>query len=333
MPSDEAIYSLDRGGRLEVVSQYWPDFRGVFTAHFRRIWSQDEVRNKAITSQRHDAFVGHASADTVIAEHLDYPRQLFETAFQQALQDLVSSLWGRGERTPVNPRRLVFSLSPCVELAVAIEMSRVPRPLLPLPSEAANGYETVLPVESGGDVPGWYRLASWEVDRLSSDPSQEHRARYCTACTWLTTDVSKTSGPLDPPFVIVRPVSYPDFFTDPLAWPHVDLSRHLAFPCDFTSLLGSTQLLVPSSLLLQRCNLLPGSWPDRVQFVNGEGDARIRFRCWRSRPVRSDTEGIAYRLCGCDLMAHPETVDLLRKWTSLVRVTSRFEYDNRSHAV
>lgn len=305
-----AILSLDQSNRFRQMAELLPELPDFAAREFERIFESAGAHRDRHNS-RWTATTDRAHPERPPGPFLTWKGELFEIAFQRALQLLPCQLMKRGEWHAVAEAEVLGHLRLNVRTHVRYWLSRSERPPLPSPSEREPGRGDLERCGIGDELEGWYRLALYEQQVLlreygSSEPSQE----ITVHCGSVFTPANAAPPSESLPFAagvwseMWYGLQQSEVLLRCLRGPVVSL--------DFTdTFLGEYALLSLPESVTARLGLTVRDCLDRLALLDSDGEVRVVFRCWWQLGA-DDYRGDAYpSLVGCELLAHPSIVDRL----------------------
>jgi len=304
-----AVLSLDWGDRTEKIRNVWPDFSGLITDEFDRVFESAQSHRQR-SGSRHETAKSRVCKGLPPTPLLFWEKELFEVAFSKVLTGIDSHLWGTGAWTPQVHAEIVNEVLPETRLQTAVWFSRTVRPKIPLPSQQRGASLSPTPISGEGDYDGWYRAGYIEYELLlNKGPVGDYSGT-----------VQAASG-----LVFVADRSELDDMGIPLGcgsadrcwFPHevADNSSIERFEGPLVGLnwiedfLGRPRVLMLPSELARHCRLTFRRWPGRLEFVDSGGEPAVVFRCWHLRPVGNEISEAQPRLSGCDLIVRADVFE------------------------
>lgn len=304
-----AILSLDWENRIEAVSEIWAEFPVLLAERFDYIWETNEGIQERSKS-RLEAAYNSSYENLPPTSMISWAEETFEFVFQEVLAGIFTQITDEEEIAFV--KNVIGSkVLSAVHLQIANYHSRVPRPLLVLPSKQVSSLETVEPLTESGQYNGWYRCGYFEDELLINEETRGFNGvlRIMEGIEFHD-DFSLISP--HPPFAQTNGDYWwengewqinPAEFNGPMTG--LDLRKDL---------LGILPMLVlhpaiSTALKLESQN----SWQSPLVLYDVQGDVAVRFRCWHVRPIGSSIDLENVRLEGCDLIVRPDLFENLVK--------------------
>jgi hypothetical protein len=304
---------LDPAGRCEQIGRIWEDFPQLVIDRFDDLWNQNGTYKEWGTS-RSESFRTAAQPALPHPTHLGWEHEIFEVCFQEVLADLRTELWKRGE--PFGDA-MVFAENiavPSVRMDVAFELSRISRPSLPRPRDTVDSITEPQSLKGESAFDGWTRIGHYEKEILNQSFEEGTTIERQIACSGIVaTDNINELENVRMPMARV---------SESLLWKNADVRYRSAFGKLSGGLIVGYFYYGPAThefalachpVLVAGLRLSEGSWPGPLKMFDGNGEAAVVLRTWKTDAVRADIVGHIYRLVGCDLLLRTDMFDAICK--------------------
>lgn len=319
MISIEAVLSLDITGRARRIAMLHPDFPECLAQHFRAIWNESTGYGRKAHNRAED-FRDVGNDPLRQAEFLGWEVEIFEAAFQEAVGELLAkTLIGVLDTTAWNSLRQ--HVLPESDLALSVEMGRVPRPQIPTPRQSNDGVQSIEPLGGGGPYGDWFRLASWEREVYAPE-SAPGKPLLSRIAIWAYCRIQE-GRPREEQIALMPPNAIADLTTLHSPALATRLQAAISFAWWNEGLLGSAFILLPGPRTVKLCHLISDPLPGPIIFRDPSGSEQVLFRSWRSAPLYVGKDVSTYALEGCDLIAHPKVLRILQMSDANLRVFTK----------
>lgn len=308
--------ALDWGKRVEAVSSLWPDFPAILARRFEQLHFESEASQRRCR-HRYEYASRQESTKEFWTPVLFWEREVFETAFHEALNGVRPYLWSQGKSTIGFDEELLDRIAPQIRLQLAVDASRSVRPAVPRPAETVpmEGAVPVLAVD--GQFQNWRRLGWSERELVFQNPTM----RYGNP-----TEIVHVAGGVVATAPGERWDSSPFRQCDPNVWFFPNRPAGLAEPtvallgfhgpivgaARLDDLLGDRLVLTPLQALAARYGLTPGPWPGPLIWADDTESPAVAFRMWRVRSIETGSEEPSI-LEGCELLARPDVFERIER--------------------
>ncbi|QDV56410.1 hypothetical protein [Rosistilla oblonga] len=308
----EWIKHLDLTERVESISRICPDFPELVVERFRSTWDSNE-RNKNRAANRLEAFRDDSKPALPLPAHLGWEHELFEFAFQEALDEVEARVSRQGKSDLTLSDHLIANAVAPVHLDVGLELSIGQRPDLPNPSDLSDSiHEPVVCEEPGSHFDQWLRLGFYESHLTNESFDKGFDTAY--------TDIFSSLVSLDDDGDVAK-VRIPLTTVDSAeAWSE-------SIDCDMATLVGFRGaltagfnhcgysshrfLLAVNPVLISALGLRAGPWPGPLTLMDNSNEPAVVMRAWKSQRIQADSVGSVFRLNGCELLLRPDILSEL----------------------
>lgn len=295
---------------LGTLQQLWPELPMLVASRMEQPAIDNEVFKYRARQRAELAFGRNGNLDPP-APVLSWPTEMVVAILDKILMGLHEQLWRRGKWDTDVEDYVLCNVLPDLQLHLALDGSRVPRPNWPLAEESQDQVTDIVRVPSGDPMyGGWIRLAFHEQrfyhsdkkDYLSPDGSVIQSSAIVRA--EIDGTVPEQASALPPGDVS-------------LWWNEIRALKMLAESRkpQFLKLaivddcLGRGLALVPPPVLQYHAQLRFPGYGEPLRWYDSAGQETVVLRTWRVRSDHSDVEW--HSTTGADLLMHPELLNLL----------------------
>ncbi len=310
----EDIEQLDKGGRVTLVSQReFPALRERVEGRFNSLFYVGEEAHRDRSTDTSELAYGPGGKERPAVPVMEWPEELFETAYQLGLSDVERECVASGECETGLPDWVRRASVPVLRARVGLEACVGARFEYPLPSECVAGWAEVVRRPKGkSPYAGWVRLGLVERQWLRNSEYEEP-TKFVLCSAFVASEAL-----LKVPEVQVACVSgdtsdwWPESYDiEPFLGEH-PLSDFLVRQCPLGDVLPGSPpvILAPPMMLWHQLRVNSPAPSEPLAWADDFGEVVV-LRAWRipTRPSRP----LAYDLEGVELLLRPDAFELIEK--------------------
>lgn len=300
----------DVGEVMGVLQHLWSDLPAIVARRMQMPTVDNETFNHYVR-ERMELASGRRTEAVAPAPVLSWPSELFIAVLDEALMGLYEHLWNSGEWDPEVEEYVLGSVLPFLQLNLALDSSRVPRPNWPRAHEGQDQLKEIVRVPEDDSVyGGWIRLGLYEQCFYRSD-DRDYLPPDRVALQFAAVVRTELDGTVP---ASASPVSDGDVGI----WWHEAGARQASMEALMPQLvkvaqvsdwLGQKLALVPPPALQFRARLQSPGYAAPLRWYDRSGTRAVVLRTWRVRGNRVDTEW--HTTLGADLLMRPDFLEVL----------------------